>query len=103
MPEDSAINGGATTARVPASGTDVEDRRRAAVRTDAVAYLTRTGNDDLLPILGLTSPGGLGCEWCSQPILRHSGNAGIQRFCSRICYAAARTAATERRKGVRRG
>ena len=101
MPDDSPIGGGTTTARVPAAGTDAEARRRASVRADAVAYLTRTGNDDLLPILGLTSMDS-GCEWCGKPVLRTSGTVK-KRFCDTSCYADARVAATAQRKGARRG
>lgn len=101
MPEDLSVSGGHSTARVPVSGTDAEDRRRAEIRADAVAYLTKTGNGDLLPVLGLGNSGAPGCEWCSAPILRHSGNPGIQRFCSRKCSSSWRSAAAAAKRASR--
>jgi hypothetical protein len=88
--EHSGIGGAQSTARVPTASTVAEAERRAAVRTAAARYLLRTNNADLLPILGLSESGEPGCEWCSDPILRHSGS-GTPRFCSRKCYAASRS------------
>lgn len=99
MPHTNAIDGGTNTARVSAAATDADARIREQVRADAAAYLRRTGNEDLLPILGLTVIGG-GCEWCGKPVLRTSGTVK-KRFCDTSCYADARVAATAKRKASR--
>lgn len=103
MGEFTSIAAGPSTARVPAADTDAEACRRDAVRADAVSYLTKTGNADLLAVLGLGDSHTPGCEWCSAPILRHSGNPGIQRFCSRKCSSSWRSAAAAAKRARRHG
>jgi hypothetical protein len=66
---------------------------------DAVAYLTRAGNADLLPILGLEGTAPLGrqpCPACGKPLpdpITNGGNKPCQR---RACAAGPRA------RGVRR-
>lgn len=80
--------GGTSTTRVPSIVDDVEEARRAAVNTAATRYLVRTGNADVLPILGLAGEPEperrCANPACGGPILSPKARA---RFCSAGCSA----------------
>lgn len=62
---------------------------RTAQQAAALAYLHRTGNHDLAPILGLTAPAGDRlCAHCRNPLPRSAKRA---RYCQRqACRAVKR-------------
>ena len=86
----SGQDGGYSTARVT-GGSDAE-QHRAAQSALAASYLTRTGNGDLLPILGLAAgrtPGT--CRHCGQPMPVSSAASSDQGYCGRReCLAVKR-------------
>lgn len=80
--------GGTSTARVPTTNDPEELARRAEVHQAAAQYLTRTGNADLLPILGLDGAvGGVRrCERCGDCIVSVKART---KYCSKECSATA--------------
>ena len=84
------VAGGMDTTRVPA-GTGREAQRRHERDQAAVAYLVRTGNGDVVEILGLdgAAPVGLRCvnPACGKPFV---ATRVRQRACSGSCAQAAR-------------
>lgn len=98
------VSGGMDTARVPAAASQREADARTDTALAAIAYLRRTGNDDLLDMLGLvetvrkwTVPcANPGCERQFTP--RRKGH----RHCSAECVRAVQAVREREARRARR-
>lgn len=94
------ISSGTSSTRVSVAVDDAERQRRADIDAAAVRYLTRTGNKDILPILGLDGAPApqLLCAnpACATAIIRAKPRT---RYCSPGCSAKHQN---EKRRGKRR-
>jgi hypothetical protein len=70
-----------------------------ATQADATAYLTRTGNADLLPILGLVEPPPAGrqpCPSCGKPLPDPITSGGRKPCQRRACAAGPKARGVKR-------
>lgn len=86
------LHGGYDTARVATPGSDAERRWLAERDNAAVAFLLRTGNADLIEVLGLDGAG-LTSRHCQAPgcgnAILQTNKGGAQTYCSKSCSARA--------------